>query len=77
MSALIKIQAAIKYIRGEGPGDVLTRKVESQWFKTNKDSIVHKSSSQMTHESFVDAKNLNMEEEKESRVSNYRVSNDK
>lgn len=75
MSVLIKIQAAIKSIRGEGPGDVLTRKVKAQWFKTNRDSTIHKLSPQMTHENFVDAKNLNMEEE-ESRVSNYRVSND-
>lgn len=76
MSVLIKIQAAIKSIRGEGPGDVLTRKVEAQWFKTNRDSTIHKSSPQMTHENIVDAENLNMEEEKKSRVSNYRVSSD-
>lgn len=70
MSVLIKIQAAIKYIRGESPGDVLTRKVEIQWLQTNRDSTIHKSSPQMTHENFVVAKKLSMEEEKESRVSN-------
>lgn len=69
MSVLIKIQAAIKYIRGEGPGDVLTRKVEAQWLHTNRDSTIHKSSPQ-THENFVVDKKLSMEEEKESRVSN-------